>query len=127
MTLALALALFLAQDLVLAVALVKTLDLILALVLPVTLGLIQSMAMTLSSTLTHFQASEVPGQTWSLIMPPGITTTGSLRNHPGNFCKSQDLVPEGYRSPLKLKGSIRFSMKHCQGASAFSTTGKRRY
>lgn len=127
--LALALTLFLAPVLVLAVALalVKALVLILALILPVTLGLIQAVAMTLSLAPTLFQALEVPGQTQSPIMPPGITAKGSLRNNPGNFCKPQNLVSEGYGSPPMLKRSVRLLVRHCHGAGAFSTTGRRRY
>ena len=135
MTLALVPSLFLAPVLVLAMALalavtlVKALVLILALVLPLTLGLVQTVAMTLSSAPTVSQASETLGKSWSLTIPPGITTatTGNLRNNPGNFCKFQDLVPKGNRRPPRLKGSVRFSMKHCHGATAFSTTGRRRY
>ena len=127
-TLALVLALFLAPVLVPAMALVKTLVLILALVLLLTLGLVQAVAMTVSPAPTIFQVSEPPKQIWSLIMPPGITTaTGHRGNNPGNFCKSQNLVPEGIGRPLRLKGSVRFPMKHCHGATAFSTTGRRRY
>lgn len=129
--LVLAVALALAMALVLAVALVKALFLILALILvllqSVTLALVQAMAMTLSSVPSLFQVLEIPGQTWSLIMPPGIIAMESLRNNPGNLCKSQNLVPEGYGSPLRLKGNVKFSVKHCPGASAFSTTGRKRY
>lgn len=134
MTLALVLALFLApvlvlaMALVLAVTLVEALVLVLALVLPLTLSLVQMVAMTLSSAPPISQASETSGQSWSLIVPPGITTaTGNLGNNPGNFCKSQNLVPEGTGRPPRLKGTVRFSVKHCHGATAFSTTGRRRY
>lgn len=132
--LALTLALFLppvlvlAMALVLAVALVKALVLSQAVALPVTLGLVQAVAMALSSALTLLQASEIRGQTRSLIMPLEITTnTGSLRNSIGKFCKFQNLLLEGSLSPPRLKGSVRFSAKLCHGASAFSTTGRKRY
>ncbi|EPQ18768.1 hypothetical protein D623_10017866 [Myotis brandtii] len=81
------LALFLAPDLAMALAmvLVKALVWILALVVP-----------TLSSAPTLLQAPDILGQSWSLIMPPGITTnTASLRNNPGHFCQFQNLLPKG--------------------------------
>lgn len=99
------LALFLAPDLALALAvamvLVKALVWILALVVP--LSLLQ--AMTLSSAPMLLQASDILGQTWPLIMPPGITTnTASLRNNPGHFCQFQNLLPKGgCGRPLRLK------------------------
>lgn len=133
MTLVLALALFLASVLVsamalaLAVTLVKALVLILTLPLSVTLALVQAVAMTLSSVPTLFQALEIPGQARSLTVPPGLTAMGSRRNNPGNFCECQSLVPGAYGSPLPLKSNIKISVKHCQGASAFSTTGRKRY
>ncbi|XP_061055178.1 sperm-associated antigen 8 [Eubalaena glacialis] len=117
MTLALAVVLFLASALtlvlapvlVLAVALVKVLATALVealvLLLPLILGIDQALARALVSAPLLLQASENPGQICSVIMPPGVTTaTGSLRNNPGNFCKSQNLVPEGCGSPLRLKG-----------------------
>lgn len=128
LVLALTLALFLPPVLILAMALVKALVPILAVALPVTLGLVQAVAMALSSTLTLLQAPETQGHTRSLIMPLEITTnTGSLRNNIGNFCKLQNLLPEGPGSPPRMKGSVRFSAKHRHGASAFSTTGRKRY
>lgn len=134
MTVALVLALLLAPVLVLAMALalavtlVKGLVLILALVLPLNLDLIQTVAMTLSSASAVSQASETLGQSWSLIIPAGITTAvGNLRNNPGKVCKSQNLVHEGNGRPPNLKRSVWFSKKHCHGDTAFSTTGRRRY
>lgn len=139
MTFALAMALFLAPALALFLApalapvltpvviLAVALALALVLVLPLILGIVQAMVMPLGSVPLLRQASEAPGHIWSLIMPPGVTTaTGSLGSNPGNVCKSRNLVPEGYGSPQRLKGLVKFSMKHCHGASAFSTTGRRR-
>lgn len=129
MILSLAKALFLAPALTLflAPALALFLAPALVLVLPLILGIVQAVAMTLGSAPLLLQASETQGQIWSLIMPPGVTTaTGSLRNNPGNFCKYQNLAPEDTGSPLRLKGRVRYPVKHCHGASAFSTTGRRR-
>ncbi|KAK1334330.1 hypothetical protein QTO34_005334, partial [Cnephaeus nilssonii] len=93
------LALDLAMALAVAMVLVKALAWILALVM--------LQAMILSSAPTLLQASDILGQTWPLIMPPGITTNAaSLRNNPGNFCQFQHLLPKGgYGRPLRLKAT----------------------
>lgn len=126
-TLVLALPLALTLALVLTLPLDKTLVLPQVLVLP--LELVQALPQALSPGPALLKGSETLGQISVLIIPPGINTaTGSLRNNQlGNLCKSQNLVPEGYGKPQKVKGSLSFSMKQCQGASASCTTGRKRY
>lgn len=130
--LVLAVALSLAPTLVLAMALSLALGQFLAMVLvkvPVLLlELAQALALALRLAPALLKGSEISGQICSLIIPPGVpTASGNLRNNqPGNFCKSQNLVLEGYGNPKKLKGSLSFTTDHYHGAIAFSTTGRKR-
>jgi hypothetical protein len=111
--------------------LVLAMGLSLALVLVLPLELIQVLVLALaqSSVSALLKGSKTSSQICTLIIPPGvITATRSLRNnHAGNFYKSQNLVPEEYGNPQRLKGSLSFSMKHCHGDSVSSTTGRKRY
>ncbi|KAG8505998.1 Sperm-associated antigen 8, partial [Galemys pyrenaicus] len=124
MILVLVLPLLVAPVLVLIMTLVLVIALVEVLGLPLNLGIVQFVSVSLRSGPVLLQASEILGQIWCLIV---LRTMGGLRNsHLGNVCKSQNLVPEGYGSPLRLKRSVNFFIKQCQGASVFSTTGRRR-